>query len=128
MSRFWRCSLRRCLQIVSIGTQLTEGMAGLERTTDILAENPEDQDPRRTVSIAKIKGEVVFDNVDFSYAEGKQVLYDVSFRAQPGTRDGARRSLRGREVDDHRLDRGVLYSRLRPRARGWNRPLDRAPR
>jgi ABC-type multidrug transport system fused ATPase/permease subunit len=72
-------------QIVSIGTQLTEGMAGLERTTDILAENPEDQDPRRTVSIAKIQGEVVFDNVDFSYAEGKQVLYDVSFRAQPGT-------------------------------------------
>jgi subfamily B ATP-binding cassette protein MsbA len=72
-------------QIVSIGTQLTEGMAGLERTTDILAENPEDQDPKRTVSIAKIKGEVVFDNVDFSYAEGKQVLYDVSFRAQPGS-------------------------------------------
>ena len=33
-------------QIVSIGTQLTEGMAGLERTTDILAENPEDQDPQ----------------------------------------------------------------------------------
>ena len=72
-------------QIVSIGTQLTEGMAGLERTTDILAENPEDQDPRRTVSIAKIQGEVVFDDVDFSYAEGKQVLYDVSFRAQPGS-------------------------------------------
>lgn len=72
-------------QIVSIGTQLTEGMAGLERTTDILSENPEDQDPRRTVSIRKIKGEVDFENVDFSYAEGKQVLYDVNFRAQPGT-------------------------------------------
>ena len=28
---------------------------------------------------------MVFDNVDFSYAEGKQVLHDVSFRAQPGT-------------------------------------------
>ena len=72
-------------QIVSIGTQLTEGMAGLERTTDILAENPEDQDPKRTVSIGKIGGEVVFEGVDFSYAEGKQVLYDVGFRAQPGT-------------------------------------------
>ncbi len=40
-------------QIVSIGTQLTEGMAGLERTSDILAEKPEDADPRRTVSIGE---------------------------------------------------------------------------
>ncbi len=36
-------------QIVSIGTQLTEGMAGLERTTDLLSEKPEDADPKRTV-------------------------------------------------------------------------------
>ena len=58
-------------QIVSIGTQLTEGMAGLERTTDILAEKPEDQDPKRTVSIGKIEGDVAFEDVDFTYAEGK---------------------------------------------------------
>src|SRR5690348_8871028 len=72
-------------QIVSIGTQLTEGMAGLERTSDILGENPEDQDPRRTASIGKIVGELIFEHVDFAYAEGKQVLHDISFRAQPGT-------------------------------------------
>jgi subfamily B ATP-binding cassette protein MsbA len=72
-------------QIVSIGTQLTEGMAGLERTTDILAERPEDQDPKRMVSIGKIEGEVAFENVDFAYAEGKPVLHEVSFRARPGT-------------------------------------------
>jgi ABC-type multidrug transport system fused ATPase/permease subunit len=72
-------------QIVSIGTQLTEGMAGLERTTDILAESPEDHDPKRTVSIGKIVGEVAFESVDFTYAEGKQVLFDVNFQARPGT-------------------------------------------
>jgi ABC-type multidrug transport system fused ATPase/permease subunit len=72
-------------QIVSIGTQLTEGMAGLERTSDILGERPEDLDPNRTVSIGKIVGEVAFENVDFSYAEGKQVLFDVKFQARPGT-------------------------------------------
>lgn len=72
-------------QIVSIGTQLTEGMAGLERTRDILAESPEDQDPKRTVSIGKIVGEVAFENVDFAYAESKQVLFDVNFQARPGT-------------------------------------------
>jgi ABC-type multidrug transport system fused ATPase/permease subunit len=72
-------------QIVGIGTQLTEGMAGLERTADILAERPEDQDPKRTVSIGKIDGEIVFENVDFTYAEGKPVLHEVSFQARPGT-------------------------------------------
>jgi ABC-type multidrug transport system fused ATPase/permease subunit len=72
-------------QIVSIGTQLTEGMAGLERTSDILGERPEDLDPNRTVSIGKIVGQVAFENVDFSYAEGKQVLFDVEFQARPGT-------------------------------------------
>ena len=72
-------------QIVSIGTQLTEGMAGLERTRDILAENPEDQDPKRTFSIGKVEGELAFDNVDFAYAEGKPVLHDISFQARPGT-------------------------------------------
>jgi ABC-type multidrug transport system fused ATPase/permease subunit len=72
-------------QIVGIGTQLTEGMAGLERTRDILAESPEDQDPKRTVSIGKVEGDVAFENVDFAYAEGKPVLHDISFQAQPGT-------------------------------------------
>src|SRR5947209_1832319 len=72
-------------QIVSIGTQLTEGMAGLERTSDILAEKPEDQDPKRSVSIGKIVGEIAFEGVDFAYAEGKAVLHGVSFQARPGT-------------------------------------------
>ncbi len=72
-------------QIVSIGTQLTEGMAGLERTSEILGESPEDADPKRTKSIGTIRGEVVFDNVSFAYDPGKPVLHDISFDSQPGT-------------------------------------------
>jgi ABC-type multidrug transport system fused ATPase/permease subunit len=72
-------------QIVGIGTQLTEGMAGLERTRDILAETPEDHDPKRTVAIGKIRGDVAFESVDFAYAEGKPVLYEVSFQARTGS-------------------------------------------
>jgi ABC-type multidrug transport system fused ATPase/permease subunit len=72
-------------QIVSIGTQLTEGMAGLERTSDILGEAPEDADPKRTESIGTIRGEVVFDDVSFAYDPGKPVLHDISFDSQPGT-------------------------------------------
>jgi ABC-type multidrug transport system fused ATPase/permease subunit len=72
-------------QIVSIGTQLTEGMAGLERTSEILGESPEDADPKRTESLGTIRGEVVFDDVSFAYDPGKFVLHDVSFDSQPGT-------------------------------------------
>jgi ABC-type multidrug transport system fused ATPase/permease subunit len=72
-------------QVVGIGTQLTEAFAGLERTREVLRERPEDRDPRRTVALGTIRGEVEFDRVGFSYDEGKQVLFDVSFRAEPGT-------------------------------------------
>ncbi len=72
-------------QIVQIGTQLTEALAGLERTREILRDRQEDDDPKRTVSLGEIRGEVVFDNVTFEYEAGKPVLHDVSFRANPGT-------------------------------------------
>jgi len=72
-------------QIVSIGTQLTEGMAGLERTRDILEEKREDSDPRRTLAIGPLRGTVAFDDVGFAYVEGKPVLQDISFHAIPGS-------------------------------------------
>jgi ABC-type multidrug transport system fused ATPase/permease subunit len=72
-------------QIVGIGTQLTEAFAGLDRTREVLRERPEDQDPHRTVALGPIGGEVEFEHVGFSYEAGKQVLYDVSFRSDPGT-------------------------------------------
>src|SRR5580698_9853630 len=73
------------VQIVSIGTQLTEAFAGLERTREVLRERPEDLDPRRTVALGTVNGEVDFEHVGFSYDKDKQVLFDVSFSSQPGT-------------------------------------------
>lgn len=72
-------------QMVNIGTQLTEAMAGLERTREVLDERPEDEDPDRAVEIGKIDGEVIFQNVVFAYEEGKPVLHGVSFASRPGT-------------------------------------------
>jgi ABC-type multidrug transport system fused ATPase/permease subunit len=72
-------------QLVNIGTQLTEAIAGLERTREVLRERPEDQDPRRSVALGPITGQVVFDNVNFAYDTGKAVLHDISFRSEPGT-------------------------------------------
>ncbi|HEX5226718.1 MAG TPA: ABC transporter ATP-binding protein [Bryobacteraceae bacterium] len=73
------------IQIANIGTQLTEALAGLERTREVLRERPEDQDPLRTVSLPPITGQVIFDGVTFSYDTGKKVLHEISFRSEPGT-------------------------------------------
>ncbi len=73
------------MQIVQIGTQLTEALAGLERTHEILSVRREDHDPKRTVVLDEIRGDVDFDNVSFSYDGSRMVLNDVSFHAAPGT-------------------------------------------
>ncbi|MGB7130204.1 MAG: ABC transporter ATP-binding protein [Candidatus Sulfotelmatobacter sp.] len=73
------------MQIVQIGTQLTEALAGLERTQEILDERPEDQDPKRTKTLLDIVGRIEFDDVSFSYDGVHEVLRNVSFLAEPGT-------------------------------------------
>ncbi|MBZ5577109.1 MAG: ABC transporter ATP-binding protein/permease [Acidobacteriia bacterium] len=72
-------------QMVAIGTQLTEALAGLDRTQEVLHEKPEDEQARRAAAIGVIQGLVTFDHVNFSYDPGKPVLHDVSFEAHPGT-------------------------------------------
>jgi ABC-type multidrug transport system fused ATPase/permease subunit len=73
------------IQIVNIGTQISEALAGLERTRQVMRERTEDDDPQRTTVLPPIIGQVEFDHVSFEYEEGKPVLHDVSFDAQPGT-------------------------------------------
>jgi subfamily B ATP-binding cassette protein MsbA len=72
-------------QIVAIGTQLTEAIAGLERTREVLSEVPEDADPKRTVEIGEVRGEVAFEDVSFAYEPAKTVLHDMSFYSAPDT-------------------------------------------
>ncbi len=72
-------------QVVSVGTQITEAIAGLERTREVLSETPEDEDPGRTVKLGPIRGDVAFDEVTFAYEKKKTVLHGVSFHSQPGT-------------------------------------------
>jgi ABC-type multidrug transport system fused ATPase/permease subunit len=73
------------MSIVQIGTQLTEAFAGLERTQEILNENREDRDPRRTRILGPVQGHVNFAHVSFSYDGDRRVLNDISFHAEPGT-------------------------------------------
>jgi len=71
-------------QIVGIGTQITEALTGLERTREILNENPEDEVPGRTNRLKRLRGQVVFEGVNFSYDSGKPVLFDIGFQSEPG--------------------------------------------
>jgi ABC-type bacteriocin/lantibiotic exporter with double-glycine peptidase domain len=73
------------VQMVSIGTQLTEAIAGLERTHEILTEQPEDGDPERTQTLGPIVGDLAFEHVSFSYDGQRTVLRDISFRAEHGS-------------------------------------------
>jgi len=73
------------IQIVNIGTQLTEAFAGLDRTNEIMGEMEENQSPGRTEQMPPIQGTVKFENVEFAYDVDKPVLHGVSFDATPGT-------------------------------------------
>lgn len=72
-------------QIVAIGTQLTEAIAGLERTQEVLGQRAEDDDPKRTRALGRVNGTVSFDHVDFAYEVDKPVLKDVSFESPVGS-------------------------------------------
>ena len=73
------------VQLVSIGTQLTEAAAGLDRTAELFGEQTEDAEPGRVHDLGGIRGEVVFDKVNFAYDPGKPVLHGISFASHPGT-------------------------------------------
>ena len=73
------------IQIVAVGTQLTEAVAGLDRTSEILGESDEEKDPQRTAALGPIRGDVRFADVFFAYEPDKPVLHGISFDAAPGT-------------------------------------------
>jgi ABC-type multidrug transport system fused ATPase/permease subunit len=72
-------------QLVAIGTQLTEAVAGLDRTNEILSERAEDNEPDRTLTLGTIHGNIAFDKVTFAYEANKPVLHGISFESTPGT-------------------------------------------
>jgi subfamily B ATP-binding cassette protein MsbA len=73
------------IQIASIGTQITEAFAGLDRIREIMDTGREDADPNRTRQLDDFRGDVTFDHVWFEYNAGVPVLKDVTFHAPAGT-------------------------------------------
>ncbi len=72
------------VQMSNIGSQLTEALAGLDRTEELMNLTPEEEIGTREISLNHLNGDIKFHNVSFSYEKGKQVIHDVSFEAIAG--------------------------------------------
>ena len=73
------------IQISSIGTQITEAFAGLDRIREIMKMATEDQEDEDREALGALTGEVRLDDVRFEYEPGVPVLKGVSLTAPPGT-------------------------------------------
>ena len=73
------------VQMSNIGSQLTEAMAGLDRTEELMKMEEENNPEIRTVFMENIKGNIEYENVSFSYEEDKEVLHNISFSAPAGS-------------------------------------------
>jgi ABC-type multidrug transport system fused ATPase/permease subunit len=73
------------VQLASVGTQITEALAGLDRVRELRSMATEDDEDEKRAPIGEIDGDVVFENVDFEYEAGVPVLHDVSFHSPAGT-------------------------------------------
>ena len=72
------------IQIASIGTQITEAFAGLDRINEIKRMAREDADETRK-ALPEVRGDIAFEQVYFEYNPGVLVLKDINFNAPSGT-------------------------------------------
>ncbi|HVU97090.1 MAG TPA: ABC transporter ATP-binding protein [Puia sp.] len=63
---------------------LQAALAGAERIFQIIDEQPEPADKAEAIQPGEIRGEVVFEHVNFGYVDGQPILKDITFRADPG--------------------------------------------
>ena len=73
------------IQMSNIGTQITEAFAGLDRMEEILVMDKEDEDSNRVHNLDELKGEIVFENVSFSYDGENEVLKNITFQSPAGS-------------------------------------------
>ena len=65
--------------------QLTEALAGLDRTEELMSMEAEHDDPNRIIELKDLKGELVFSDVSFGYVKNQNVLHNIDFKATCGS-------------------------------------------
>ncbi|SFD25309.1 ABC transporter ATP-binding protein [Algibacter pectinivorans] len=73
------------VQMSNIGSQLTEALAGLDRTEELMNMTAEEDNVNRTIQLEALKGDVEFNDVSFAYEADKEVLHNISFKAPAGS-------------------------------------------
>jgi subfamily B ATP-binding cassette protein MsbA len=73
------------VEIASIGTQITEAFAGLDRIREVKRLATEDEHDAERDPTGRIKGDIVFEDVSFEYKADAPVLKHVSFGAAAGS-------------------------------------------
>src|SRR6266404_6838862 len=73
------------INIASIGTQITEAFAGLDRIYELRRMTTEDAEDAQRAPLGPVRGDIAFEHVTFAYKPGVPVLKDVSFHARPGS-------------------------------------------
>jgi ABC-type multidrug transport system fused ATPase/permease subunit len=73
------------IQVVNIGSQISEAFAGLERIREIRNETTEDEGEASRQPLPQVEGRIEFRDVHFEYQTGNPVLKGISFVAEPGT-------------------------------------------
>ena len=73
------------IQMASIGTQISEAFAGLDRIRDLMHMTTEDEEDERLEPLGDVRGGISFEDVHFEYEEGVPVLRGISFDAPAGT-------------------------------------------
>ncbi|HAQ62460.1 TPA: hypothetical protein DCR49_10765 [Candidatus Delongbacteria bacterium] len=85
----WMYSLQYIWPVFSIVMAINrfqESIVGVQRVKAYLNEKPEVLEAENPIKNAVIKGEIVFENVNFSYEKEKQVLFDLDFKINAGER------------------------------------------
>ncbi len=73
------------IQMASIGTQISEAFAGLDRIREVFSMQTEDAEDERREAVGDVEAHVTFEDVTFAYNEGQPVLRDISFEAPAGS-------------------------------------------
>ena len=73
------------IELTSIGTQITEALAGLDRIREVMAMTTEDEEDAAKRSLLSVNGTIDFEDVEFEYEKGVPVLKGISFHSEAGT-------------------------------------------
>jgi subfamily B ATP-binding cassette protein MsbA len=73
------------IELTSIGTQITEALAGLDRIREVMEMGTEDDEDRLRKQLTTVRGTIDFDDVWFEYEKDVPVLRGVTFHAEEGT-------------------------------------------